>query len=185
MTRRQSISQWSGGIAAQPAPKNSECKNPLENFSPLFFWDQDGILLIDYLPKGQTINAEYYLSLLVQLKDTLKEKRPGKVTKVVLFLHENALAHWALATQKKLAYLCFQCHDHTPYSPNLAPSYYHLFPGLKKQLNGLHFSSDAEVITAAETRLDGQLSDFFFFCGLQKLEQRAKKCIELRWECVE
>jgi len=32
------------------------------------FCDQDGILLIDYLPKGQTINAKYYLSLLVQLK---------------------------------------------------------------------------------------------------------------------
>jgi hypothetical protein len=29
------------------------------------FWDQDGILLIDYLPNGQTISAEYYLSLLV------------------------------------------------------------------------------------------------------------------------
>jgi hypothetical protein len=39
------------------------------------FWDQDGILLIDYLPKGQTINEEYYASLLVQLKDILKEKR--------------------------------------------------------------------------------------------------------------
>jgi len=24
------------------------------------FWDQDGILLIDYLPKGQTVNTEYY-----------------------------------------------------------------------------------------------------------------------------
>jgi len=38
------------------------------------FWDQDGILLIDYLPKDQTINVEYYLSLLVQLKGILKEK---------------------------------------------------------------------------------------------------------------
>ena len=79
MTRRQSNKQWSGGIAAQTAPpqKNSECKNPLEKFSPasIFFWDQDGILLIDYLPKGQTINAEYHSSLLVQLKDILKEKR--------------------------------------------------------------------------------------------------------------
>jgi hypothetical protein len=27
--------QWSGGIAAHPAPKNTECKNPLEKFSPL------------------------------------------------------------------------------------------------------------------------------------------------------
>jgi len=33
------------------------------------FCDQDVIILIDYIPKGQTINAEYYSSLLVQLKD--------------------------------------------------------------------------------------------------------------------
>ena len=46
--------------------------------------------------------------------------------------HDNAPAHRALATQKKLAYLGFQCLDHPPYSPDLAPSDYHLFPGLKK-----------------------------------------------------
>ena len=98
------------------------------------FRDQDGILLIDYLPKGQTNNADYYLSLLVQLKDILKEKRRGKVTKAVLFLHDNALAHRALAAQKKLPYLGFQCLDHPPYSPDLAPSAYHLFSGLKKKI---------------------------------------------------
>jgi len=37
MTRRQSNNKWSGGIAAHPAPKYSECKNPLEKFSPRFF----------------------------------------------------------------------------------------------------------------------------------------------------
>jgi len=94
--------------------------------------DQDGILLIDYLPNGQTINAEYYLSLLAQLKAIFKEKRRGKFNNVVLFLHDNALAHRALATQKKLAYLGFQCLDHPRYAPDLAPSDYHLFPGLKK-----------------------------------------------------
>ena len=132
MTRRQSSSQWSGGIAADPAPKNSESKNPLKKSVASIFGDQDGILLIDYLPKGQNINAEYYSSLLVQLKDILKGKRHGKVAKWFLFLHDNAPAHRALATQKKLAYLGFQCLDHPPYSPDLAPSDYHLFPGLKK-----------------------------------------------------
>jgi len=39
------------------------------------FWDQYDIHHIDYLPKGQTINADYYSSLLVQVKDILKEKR--------------------------------------------------------------------------------------------------------------
>jgi len=86
------------------------------------FRDQVGILLIDYISKNQTINTEYYSSLLVQLKDILKEKRRGNFTKGFLFLHENATSHRALATQKKLAYLSFQCLDHPPYSPDLASS---------------------------------------------------------------
>jgi histone-lysine N-methyltransferase SETMAR len=49
----------------------------------------------------------------------------------------------------------FQFLDHPPYSPDLAPSDYHLFPGLKKQLKVRHFSFDVEVIAAAET------SEFF------------------------
>jgi hypothetical protein len=60
--------------------------------------DQDGVLLIDDLPKSQTINAECYSSLLVQLMDILKEKRRGKITKGFLFLYDNAPAHRALAT---------------------------------------------------------------------------------------
>ena len=148
------------------------------------FWDEDRILLIDYLPNGQTNNTEYCLSLLVQLKDILKEKCRGKVTKGVLFLHNNAPAHQALATQKKLAYLGFQYLDHPPYTPDLAPSDYHLFPGLKKQLKGRHFSSDTEVIPAAETWLDGQCCEFSL-SGLQTLEQRAKKFVELLAEYVE
>jgi len=69
----------------------------------------------------------------VQLKDILKEKNRGNFTKGVLFLHDNAPAHRALATQKKLAYLGFQSLDRPPYSSDLAPSDYHLFPGLKKK----------------------------------------------------
>ena len=80
----------------------------------------------------------------------------------LLFFHDNASAHWALTTQKKLAYLGFQYLDHPPHSP----SDYHLFPGLKKQMKGRHFSSDPEVIAAAETWLDGQHSDFFLVACL-------------------
>jgi hypothetical protein len=55
-----------------------------------------------------------------------------KVSKGVLFLHDNAPAHRAIVTQKKPAYLGFQCLDHPPYSPDLTPSDYHLLLGLKK-----------------------------------------------------
>jgi len=40
---------------------------------------------------------------------------------------------------------------------------------MKKQLKDRHFSSDAEVITAAETWLDGQPS-LFFYEWLENLE---------------
>jgi len=92
----------------------------------------------------------------------LKEKRCGKFTKGVLFSNDNAPTHLALATQKKLAYLGFHFLDHPPYSPDLAPSDCHLFSGLKNELRLHHFSSDAEVISAAETWLDGHPSEFFF-----------------------
>ena len=127
-TKQESMEWWR---SSSHHPKKFQVQKSTGKVLALIFWDQDGILLIDYLPKGQTINAEYYSSLLVQMKDILKEKCHGKVTKGVLYLHDNASAHWALATQKKLAYLGFQCLDHPPYSLDLAPSDYYLFPGLK------------------------------------------------------
>jgi hypothetical protein len=80
-----------------------------------------------------------------------KTPRCGKFTKRVLFLHIIP-AYRTLATQKKLAYVGFQYLDRPPYSPYLAPSDYHMFPGLKS-----NFSSETVVITAVETWLDGQL----------------------------
>jgi hypothetical protein len=122
----------------------------------------------------------------VQLKDNLKKKKKsrGNFIKGVLFLHDNAPTHWALASQTKLPYLSFQCLNHPTYSPDQAPSDYNLFYGLTKQLKGRNFSSDTEVIAAAETWLDGQHPEYFL-SGLQKLDQRSKKCIELRGEYVE
>ena len=87
-----------------------------------FFGDQSGILIIDYLLKGQTINAEYYSFLLVQLKDILKGKRSGKVTKVSrsyttmlrLTGHLQRRRNWPIWASSL---------DHPPFSPDLAPSY--------------------------------------------------------------
>jgi len=147
------------------------------------FWDQDGILLIDIFQSA--INAEYYSSLLVQLKDILKEKLREKVTKGVLFLHDNALAHRTLATQKKLAYLGLQCLDHPPYSLYLALSDSHLFPGLKKTIERSPFFFRCGG-HCCHGDLDGRKIFWIFLSDLQqKLEQPAKKCIELRGEYVE
>jgi len=147
--------------SGSPRPKRFRVQKSTGKVLVSIFWHQEDIIRIDYLQRGQTINAEYYSSLLVQLKDILKDKRGGKFTNWVLFLHDNAPSHRPLSVQKNLAYPGFQFLDHPPYSPNLVKSDYHLFSGLKKQLKGRHFSYDAEVNAAGETWLDGQISEFF------------------------
>jgi histone-lysine N-methyltransferase SETMAR len=121
---------------------------------------------------------KYYSTLPVQLKDILKEKphaREGHHRGLVLA--RQCPGSQDVCNRKETG-LGFQFLDHSPYSPDLAPSDYHLFPGLKKQ-----FSSDTEVIAAAEIWLDGQPLDFFLG-DLQKLEHRIKKCIGLHEDHV-
>jgi len=96
-TKQQSM-EW--GHSGSPRSRKFRVQKSSGKVLASIFWDQDGILLIDYLPKGQTINAEYYSPLLVQLKDILKEKRRRKFTKGVLFLHDNFPAHRVLATRR-------------------------------------------------------------------------------------
>ena len=82
MTRRKSNSQWNGG---SPRPKKIRVHKSAGKVLASILWDQDRILLTDYHPRGQTINAEYSLSLLVQVMDISKEKRRGMFTKAVVF----------------------------------------------------------------------------------------------------
>jgi hypothetical protein len=122
-------------------------------------WDQDASSSLIIF---QRVNYQHGLISANAIEGHFEAKSPrrGMVNNWVLLLHDNAPAHRALATQNKLAYLGLQFLDHAPYFTDLAPSDYHLFPGLKKQLNGRYFSTDM-FIAAAETWLDGQPSDFF------------------------
>jgi len=181
-TKQQSM-EWRR--SGSPRPKKIRVQKSIGKVLASIFWDQDGILIIDFLPKGQTINAEYYSSLLVQMKGILKEKfTPREGHQGGLFLARQCPGSPGTCNPEETGLPGLSVSYHLPYSPDLAPSDYHLFPGLKKQLQSCHFSSDAEVISAAETWLDGHRSEFVL-SGLQKLEQRAKKCIELRGEYVE
>jgi len=77
---------------------------------------------------------------------------------------------WALATQNKLAYLGFQYLDHPPYTPDLVPSDYHLFPRLKKTIERSPFCRP--TWRSSLPRRPGwtdNLLNFFFFEWLAKV----------------
>lgn len=78
--------------------------------------------MTDYLQKSEKPNVEYQSNILCQLKEALKEKQQRKLQKVVLFLQESAPAHRTGKTMDVLKDLWFECINHPPYSPDLAPS---------------------------------------------------------------
>ena len=79
------------------------------------FWDGSGVILIDYLQKGATINSAYYANLLKNdLREALRRKRPGKLTKVPILLHDNASSHTANHTQDVLQRLGWKILMHPP-----------------------------------------------------------------------
>ena len=59
------------------------------------------------------------------------------------------------------------------YSPDLAPSDFHLFRYLKEFLGGNRFATDDEVKEAVKDWLYSQAADF----GIQKLVERYDKCL--------
>lgn len=166
------------------APKQPKWSKSSKKVMASVFWDSKGILLIDYLQTGKTITGEYYSCLLDQLNSNICERRPSLAKKKIIFLQDNAPAHKSVIAMAKLKDLHFELLEHPPYSPDLAPSDFHLFPNLKRFLRGKRFSSNEEAIATVNNYFDG-LPENHFRDGINKLADRWNKCIELLGEYVD
>jgi [histone H3]-lysine36 N-dimethyltransferase SETMAR len=148
------------------------------------FWDSQGILLIDYMNKGNTVTGEYYANLMHRLRDAIKVKRRGKLTQGVLLLHDNAPVHKSRLSKAAVADCGFVEIDHPPYSPDLAPSDYFLFPNLKKTLRGTKFRDNDELIAAVEGHFAEKTNDYCY-TGLKMLLKRCNTCIQTQGSYIE
>lgn len=179
---RQQRAEWTE--AGCSAPKQVKGSKSSKKVMASVFWDAKGILLIDYLQTGRTITGEYYCSLLDQLDEKIREKRPGLKKKKIIFHQDNAPAHKSVRTMAKFQELHYELLEHPPYSPDLAPSDFYLFPNLKRFLRGKRFSSNEEVIAAVDGYFE-DLPENHFKNGICGLENRWKMCFEIKGEYVE
>ena len=106
--------------------------------------------MLDFLPKRSTITGVYYANLLDQLRTAIREKRLGKHSTGVLLQQDNARIHTSKVAMDPVERNGYELIPHPAYSPDLDPSDFFLFPNLKKDIRGLHFRSDEEVVTAVE-----------------------------------
>ena len=130
-TKRSSAKWTTTGEICPKRPKTQQWAGKVMASS---FWDAHGILFIDYLEKGKTINSDYYMTLLDRLSTEIKKKRPHMQKKKVLFYQNNAPCHKSMKTMVKLHELSFELQPRPPDSRYLAPSDYWLFADMKKML---------------------------------------------------
>jgi len=103
----------------------------------LAFFDSEVIVHHEYTPNGQTVNKEFYVEVLRHLRESVRQKRPEKRRDGNWILHhDNAPPHTSHLVQQFLAKHGTAQLQKLPYSPDLAPCDFFLFPRLKKVLKG-------------------------------------------------
>jgi histone-lysine N-methyltransferase SETMAR len=115
------------------------------------FRDLEGILLIEYMKRGSTITGEVYKETIRKLKAAIQQKSPHNCDQKIVLLYENCRVH---KTRQVVEV------EHSPYSPDLAPSDYYLPPRLKKHLKECRFSSDEYLKEAVEKFIEDLSKDF-------------------------
>ena len=115
------------------------------------FYDSKGIIHHEFVPEGQSVTGSFYLRVLEYLWKRIRCVRPeysapGRWS----LLHNNAPVHRTVAVQEFLAQKQVCVLHHLPYSPDLSPCDYFLFPKLMLPLKGCLYE-DVQDIQAAVT----------------------------------
>lgn len=130
------------------------------------FWDIHGIVYWEFIPEGTTMTAKTYCNILEKVALSAK-KRHDKV----YLLHDNAKPHTALMTREKIMELEFRLVPHPPYSPDIAPSDYHLFRSLQNHLGNQKFD-DLQDLELWLNKYFSSLPSEFYKNGIMALPKR-------------
>ena len=119
------------------------------------FFDQEGIVHREFVPPGMTVNADFYCDVLRRLRENVRRKRPQKWQNQNLIIHhDNAPAHRSFKVSQFLAKNNMTVIPHPPYSPDLAPCDFFLFPKLKLRMKGRRFDTFEEIQEESQRVLD-------------------------------
>lgn len=118
------------------------------------------------------------------LVHALRKKRPHLEPERVILHQDNAPGHRAASTQLEISLLGFDVLEHPPYSPDLAPMDFRVFPELKASLRGVRFHSAEELAQQARTVIASYSTDWYAET-FDKWVNRHKKCVSLKGDYVE
>ena len=106
------------------------------------FFTTRGLLEFVMLPAKHTVTSPWYTEIcLPKVFQAVERFRPKSGVRGMKFHHDNAPAHTAGKTKEFLRQSGLEMIEHLPYSPDLAPCDFWLFPNLKRHLKGSRFES--------------------------------------------
>jgi histone-lysine N-methyltransferase SETMAR len=141
------------------------------------FFDSSGIVHMEVIPEGATVNNHRYKKILHRLCSSVHCKLPDLWSrKNWLLLHDNAPARRSMLVQEELAKQQVTVLPHPPYSSDLTPCDFFFFPHVKEKLCGRQFQSAEEIITATREAVRDLPANIFHQC-FQQLYQRWQTCI--------
>ncbi|XP_043496419.1 histone-lysine N-methyltransferase SETMAR-like [Polistes fuscatus] len=142
------------------------------------WWSIRGIVHFELLKPGQTVTADLYSEQLQRVNQSLIEKWPAIVNrKGVILQHDNARPHCARRTLEKINELGWEVLPHPPYSPDVAPSDFHLFRALQHFLSGKTFAN-LDDIQNAISRYFAEKPINFYRSGIENLLTRWQMVID-------
>ena len=181
-TKRQSR-QWKSPSSPRPR-KARMCKSKIKVMLIVFF-DCKGLVHYEFVPIGQTVNQDFYKAVLVRLMEKIRRKRRDLwESKQWLLHHDNAPAHSALTIRQFLTSKQVTTLDHPPYSPDLAPSDFFLFPKLKSVLKGNRFENIDDIKDETTTFLKN-IKEVDFSACFDAWKTRMQKCIDQQGDYFE
>ncbi|UYV60352.1 hypothetical protein LAZ67_1000919 [Cordylochernes scorpioides] len=172
-TKAQS-SQWK--LPHEPRPKKARQVRSNVKVLLTVFSDFRGVVHREFLPRGRTVNKENYLQVMRNFREAIRQKRPDLwKNKNWLLHHDNAPAHTSLLVRDFLAKNNTLMMPKPPYSPDLAPCDFFLFPKLKRPMKGRRYSTLDEIKTASKEELKKK-KKIFLKC-FEDWKNRWHKCI--------
>ena len=173
-TKAQS-SQWK--LPHEPRPKKARQVRSNVKVLLTVFFDCRGVVHHEFLPQGRTVNKEYYLQVMRNLREAIRQKRPDLwKNKNWLLHHDNAPAHTSLLVREFLTKNNTLMMPQPPYSPDLAPCDFFLFPKLKRPMKGRRYATIEEIKTASKEELNKITKNNFLKC-FEDWKKRWHKCI--------
>lgn len=171
--------QWvSVGEQAEPEPK-PELHQRKVMLS--VWWNVHGVIHYELLPAGATITAISYCDQLQRVQHALQRARPQQ--EKVYFLHDNARPHSAKMTRQKIIELGWEQLPHPPYSPDLAPTDYHLFRSLEHTLRDKQYDDQAHLEQDLREFFQSKPPEFYA-TGIRKLPTRWQEVIDNNGEYI-